>query len=264
MEEYLLWLINTLWGIIQEMWNILVEAIYYLWEGLYYFWQLVLDLGKWALDQVTLLLKGLRKVADVLWRGLKAVEHLNFRSIWNAIKRGYERLRRALDWYYRHVMAPLDRIRRQIWEIYARFFKPLLRILDSFRVMVRVLALFNRKLAAKLDARLLALEGKLLSPITAMLKRVNVLSSHMRALITALGYLDRMTFLETMRRDALLVWEVLTNPRGRIFDKPTPPAARTQAQRVADTDQFVRYRTGYYADAALRLDGVWRDLEAGA
>lgn len=239
--------------------NWLISAVNWLGEFFYrnlaYLWENLQALGNW----VWTALKG---SLSALWRGLKALAHLNFKSIWSALKRGYERIRRALDWYMRRVQAPLDRLRRQIWDVYRRFFKPILQVLDSFRVMVRVVALFNRKLAAKLDARLFSLESKLMWPITAALHRINELASYQRALVTALGYLDRVTFLETLRRDALLVWQVLTNPLGRIYAKPTPPAARTQQRRLADSEEFARYRTGYYADAALRLDGVWHDLEA--
>ena len=181
-------------------------------------------------------------------RHLEALRHLNFRSIWDAIKREYKRFRRALDWYMRNVQTPLDNIRKRIMDIYRRFFQPIIRFLDSLRVFTRFIALFNRKLAAKLDARLWSLESKILWPITQALKRINSISSQVRAYFTALGMLDRVLLLESMRRDALLVWEVLTNPRGRLFEPGTPLASYTYSELHADVELYGKTRSGPIAD----------------
>ena len=248
---------------VEDIWLWVQNAIAYLAAVIQYVWDTLVAVGQWVLDHVSVLIDGLRKAARAVGRGFNAVLHLNFRKIWDAVKRGYDRLRRALDWYMKHVQGPIDRLRRQVMEIYNRFFKPILRVLDTFRVMVRMVAVFNRKLAAKLDSRLFALESKLMWPITATLKRLNELSSHLRAIITAMGYLDRVLVLETLRRDALLVWEVLTNPRGRIFDKPTPPATRTVADMKIDFHVFTETGGGVYGDYAEHGREVFRDALGG-
>jgi len=243
---------------VEDIWLWVQNAIAYLAAVIQYVWDTLVAVGQWVLDHVSVLIDGLRKAARAVGRGFNAVLHLNFRKIWDAVKRGYDRLRRALDWYMKHVQGPIDRLRRQVMEIYNRFFKPILRVLDTFRVMVRMVAVFNRKLAAKLDSRLFALESKLMWPITATLKRLNELSSHLRAIITAMGYLDRVLVLETLRRDALLVWEVLTNPRGRIFDRGKPAPAGTVRQVGQDARDYLLHGVGPYAE----LEPEWRAIFA--
>jgi hypothetical protein len=241
LEGYVKWLIAQMYWVLSQ----LSTAFNYIWVALQAF-------AGW-IKAGALLLK------DGFLRAIRALAHLDFRSIWNALKRGFDRLRRAFDWYMRRVQAPLDRIRNQIWGIYRTFFKPIIQVIDSFRVMVRFIALFNRKLAAKLDSRLFSLESKLMSPITAILKRVNELSSYQRGVFTALGYLDRVLFLETLRRDASLAWEILTNPRARIYEKPTPPAAHTYHDLVSDVRLYSDTGTGPVGDYVREAIQAARD-----
>lgn len=230
------------------------------------FWQLLVQLYQWTfviLDFVVWLgqqlLRGILGIGDYVLRGLRALIHLNFRTIWNAIKRAYERVRGWYAWYLRTIQEPLDRIRRQIWDIYRRFFKPILMVIDRFRTMVRVVALFDRRLAARLDARLLSLQSALMAPLLAVLRRVNELSSYTRAFMTLLGYLDRVLILETLRRDALLVWEVLTNPLARIFAPATPTPGRSLPQIGSDFRLFLDGGPGHYSDQADRLYTIFED-----
>ncbi len=237
-----------MWGWTDWVWNQMTEFYDNLWNIVTYIFQWLDAFLKWALTVFKAI--GHYLASGFRWalRHLQALRHLNFRSIWAAIKRGYERLRRALDWYMRNVQGPLDKIRQRILEIYRRFFQPIIRFLDSLRVFTRFIALFNRKLAAKLDARLWSLESKILFPITAMLRRVNSISSQIRAYFTALGLLDRVLLLESMRRDVSLVWEVLTNPRGRIF-APTPAlGSYTYSDLHADVEVYGKTRGGPIAD----------------
>jgi len=248
---YLWALCKWLYAAMQWVLTAMVEAINTTWEVL-------CQLGDW-------ITAGARVIKNALGRAFGAFAHLNFSSIWRAVKRAYDRFRRALAWYQKHVQAPLDRLRRTIWDLYNRFFRPIIRVIDSFRVFIRMIAIFDRRLAAKLDGALFRLEAKIMYPITALLKRVNELSSYTRAIITSLGLLDRVLLLESLRRDALLVWEVLTNPRGRIYGPIVHPEPRTQSRRVNDSREFLAAQTGYYRLAADRLDGVWAQLreEAG-
>lgn len=181
-------------------------------------------------------------------RHLEALRHLDFKHTWEKIKAGYKRLRGWMDWYQRTVQGPIDKIRQRIMDIYRTFFQPIIRFLDSLRVFTRFIALFNRKLAAKLDARLWGLESKIMWPITAALKRINSMSSQIRAYFTALGMLDRVLLLESMRRDALLVWEVLTNPRGRIYAPSPPLGTYTYSDLHQDVQVYSKTQGGPIAD----------------
>jgi hypothetical protein len=243
------------WG---EIWN-------EIWDAMMSVERWVMDqlnaFGQWVIGNFQLvggfiddLFRGARWLGDHLWRGIKALRHLNFRKIWDKIHAGYERFNKALDWWKRHVQEPMDRMRRQIWGIYDTFFKPIVNFIDSLRTMIRPLALFNRKLAAKLDHRLMALEGKIMWPITTALHRINEISSYFTALITTAGRLARPVLLESIRRDALLVWEVLTNPRGALFEKLERPGTPSIESVQRDFREYLEHGTGPYAmyEAAAR------------
>jgi len=239
----------------------------------YWMWTTVMSLLSWVTDQLNWIWQTLRDIAmyiwagllalgKAIWRALAAILHLNFAGIWQAIKAAYDRFRRALDWYQKHVLAPLDRIRRTIYDLYNRFFGPILRVIDQLRVMVRALAIFNRRLAAQIDSALFGLEAKIMTPITYMLQRVNQLSSSIRAVITQLGFLDRVLLMESLRRDALIAWEVLTNPRARIYAPLSKPApGPTVSQTAADIDVYAKTGGGPMADRCDELDTMFRQAQ---
>ena len=235
-----------------NMVGLMLTLFQQVWEEVINLWGYIFQAFDWVYQHLQLLLdwivRGLKALGSALWRALQALGHLNFRAIWNALKRAYERFQRALRWYQKHVQEPLDRIRRTIMDLYNRFWRPILRMLDSFRVFIRLLSIFNRQLAAKLDGALFSLEAKLMYPITAVLQRVNELSSYVRAIITASGLLDRVLTLETLRRDASLVWEVLTNPRARIYEPIVKPQPYTYDQLKVDVGVFASTGAGPIAD----------------
>jgi hypothetical protein len=224
------WLINAMNWVLIEFWGAFVTL-----------WNWAVEFGGWILGAI-------RTVAGGIWRALQALAHLNFSAIWQALKRAYNRVMRTIAWLRRRIMEPLDRYRRLILDLYNRFWKPVIRFLDSLRVFIRIIGIFNRRLAAQLDAALWRLEARILSPIAAALRRINALSSQISAYFTVLGYLDRTLLLESLRRDALLVWEVLTNPRGAIHTTRQPFASYTYSDLHNDMQVYAKTHGGPIAD----------------
>lgn len=259
------WLYSTvaaLWNMVQWLYVYISQLAQFIWNNLVVLANWVGQFAQWALDVFKLVGQAIVSAARTVWKGLSALGHLDFRKIWTAMKRGYERFRRALHWYMRHIQEPLDKMRARIMDVYRRFFKPIVRFLESLRVFTRLLAIFNRKLAARLDARLWDLESKVMWPITAALKRLNSLSSYQRAWITRLGLLDRTLLLASLRRDALLVWEVLTNPRARIF-APSPPLRRPLLKEtVHDFRLWAEHDAGPFVERERRWVEQFEALSA--
>ena len=221
-------------GWLDIVWIWLQDMGAWVWRQIVYLYQLILQGLDYAWQGLVYVARGVVALGGHLLRGLRALGNLNFSKIWEGIKRGWDRFRRALDWYQRVILEPFDKLRRQILDVYRRYFRPLILTLDQFRSIIRVVAIFDRRLAAALDSRLYGLERKIMWPITEALRRINAHSSYFRALLTASGYLDRILVLETLRRDALLVWEVLTNPLARIYAKVNPPPRPTRADIKRD------------------------------
>jgi len=224
------WMIDWLMGVVSQLQglvNWLVAMVQWLYAGLVnlanIIWEYFSHFVGWVVN-------GARLIKTALARAFNALLHLKPSDIWHAAKRIKKRIDDARAWWRDHVQAPLDRIRAQIHQLYRTFFRPIINIIESMRGAVRILGIFNRRLAARLDQRLAWLEGKVMWPITTMLHRLNEISSYVRAVFTASGLLDRLVVIESIRRDALLVWEVLTNPRAVIYH-PTPPGPPRSAPK---------------------------------
>ena len=232
----------------------------WVWRQIVYLYQLILQGLEYAWQGLVYVARGVFSLGSHLLRGLRALAHLKPSDIIEALKRAKERYDKFLDWYQRTFVDPFDKLRRQVLDVYRRYFRPLILTIDQFRSIVRVVAIFDRRLAAALDARLYSLERKIMWPITEALRRINEHSSYIRALTTASGYLDRILVLETLRRDALLVWEVLTNPLGRFHTDPPAITHRTLAQMNADFDEYATIGSGPLADQVDRLDRAFEAI----
>jgi hypothetical protein len=236
-----------MWNWIDWVWSFSQRLVGDLWGWIEWLWHQIGRLADWALDVFKYVFFWIRKGLTWMWRHIKALRKINFTHLWHKLKHAWTIYQKALEWWRKHVQEPIDRMRRQVWAIYRAFFKPVIMLLDTFRPIIRMIGLFNRKLAAKLDHRLIALEGKILWPITVTLHRLNEISSYFTALITVTGRLSRPLLLESMRRDALLVWEVLTNPRAVLYSPPEPAGPPSVQSVQRDFREYLEHGTGPYA-----------------
>lgn len=189
MESYLLALINGLQGAVDGLWSYVAQ----LWSWLAYF-------NQWLPAFLTWLSNSLLSIVKFIWRGLQALLHAPFSSIWQKIKAIYDRYRRFRAWWQKNIQGPIEQMRRQILAIYRQYFKVIIDVIDTIRVGVRLIAVFNRKLAAKLDAKFWALESWILSPITRAMRTLNGMASIVYAILTATGRFDATVFIATVCR----------------------------------------------------------------
>lgn len=237
-----------MWDWLGFAWNWMQGLFATMWEWFVWLYQNVARFVEWTVQIFQAAFGWIAQGFRWLGRHLEALRHLDFKHLWEKIKAGYKRLKGWIQWYQDTVQKPIQAIRDRIMGIYNTFFKPIIQFLDSLRVFIRIIGLFNRKLAAKLDARLWDLESKVMFPITYILRRVNSVSSQVRAWFTALGLLERSLLLESLRRDALLVWEVLTNPRARLFEPGAPFGSYTYSDLHVDVQVYGKTRSGPIAD----------------
>ena len=223
----------------------------------------LLGLGNWALNHLKSVWGVLKGGVLAVLKALRTLSHLNWRELWQLIKKGYDHLRQWIAWWQKHILKPLSDMRASIMRLYNTYFRPVIAILESLRTMVRFLAIFDRKLAALLDSKLSALESLVMTPITAMLKRLNGLSSYLRAILTPLGMLDRVLLLESMRRDASLIWEVLTNPQAAIHQVAGPAAPYMYSDLSADVHIWATSNTGPVADYAQQAQAAGKEVLQG-
>jgi hypothetical protein len=220
-------------------------------------------LGSWVLNHLKSVWGILKGGVLAVLKALKTLSTLKWSELWHLLKAAYDHFRQWVAWFNKYVMKPLDQMRQQIYRIYNMYFRPIIQILESLRTMVRFLALFDKKLAALIDSKLLWLEGLVMAPITAALKRINGLSSTLRAMLTPLGMLDRVLLLESMRRDASLIWGVLTNPRGAIYQTTAPNAPYMYSDLKTDVHTWATSNTGPVADYVQQAQTAAREIPQG-
>jgi hypothetical protein len=189
---------------------------------------------------------------STLWgymtRVLSALRHLSFSEIWQWIKKVFDYYRRFRAWWQKNIQGPLDQMRRQIIAIYRQFFKPIIDVIDTVRVGVRILAVFDRQLAAKLDAKLWQLEAWILTPITRAMRTLNGMASIIYAVLTATGRFDATVFIATVVRHN---GEIRAALFGLPFSGPTAtvPDPLLQAQQVKiDFDNWIMTGGGPIGD----------------
>lgn len=210
----------------------------------------------------------IKLAAQFIWRSLKsAVSQIghalrdlfsgNWAGLWQDIKSMWSGFVAWVKKVYAAISGPIKLWQQTIHNLYDKFFRPVVQVIDSLRVMVNMIGIFDRKLAAKLDQALWQIEAKVLSPITYLQQRLNLIASMMRATLTQLGYLDRPLLLESLRKNAAIAWHVLLNP----LDKPEATAPAPPAVSVQQLDnnfmQWYKADTGPVADAVSDGNDYW-------
>jgi len=182
-----------------------------------------------------------------------------FATIWQFMQKIFARVHQVIQWINKYVLQPWEKMRQQLIALYNHYFGPIIKFIDTIRSTARILAIFDRKLAAKIDQALWQLESDLYAPLYAALKRLNAVTATIRAVITSLGLLDRSLLVQSVERDWKSIWRVLMNngtlPKPLSVDPTAQPLHKIQT----DFDEFVTSGTGTFADSNQALDQVYQD-----
>jgi hypothetical protein len=165
---------------------------------------------------------------------------------------------KALKAIANDVLVPLVKaaqaIRQKIIDLYQRFLRPVLIIIQDIRRMLALLKLFHIRFAQKLDADLAALEAKITAPLFFLLKYTNMVANWMNLIVTA-GYLiQRPLFLNSLNAYKGSAINLQLNAMTGPVDPAALAAANaanappTPAQSSADFTTYLQ--TGGGANAA--------------
>jgi hypothetical protein len=164
---------------------------------------------------------------------LKGIVRLKWSDIWKVVQDVYDRIRAWLDWYQKNIQSQIQRAQQLFAQLYDQFVLPIVKMIDTIRRITGLVGLFNKRLAAKLNLLFLRIEGKLLLPLSTITARLNKIGGMFTGFLTALGYIDRATLVNSVWRDVALLKEIFRNPLGgviapqTIYPPPTPKAATT-------------------------------------
>ena len=168
--------------------------------------------------------------------------------IWAELQHWYERFRRWRDWYRDHVQTPMRQMQALQRQLFDQYFRPVLVLIDHIRQITGIVAIFNRRLADRLNFYFLRVESYLLAPFNRATERTNTLARIVDSILTPSGLFDRDGILNTIWRDAALVKSILHNPYS-VHPSPTPaPAVTSTSDIVSQARTYLTSGGGDYAD----------------
>ena len=147
---------------------------------------------------------------------LGKVYHL-FAQFWSQVLRPFisfvwrniDRLHKWLKDTFGPTLRFLELLRRRVFEIYDRYFRPILDTIDVVRGTLRLLATFRLAWARELDRKLAELQDAILLPIREVMLRLNEAMNWINRIVTLDGLFQRLTLLASLieyERNVLNHW----------------------------------------------------------
>jgi hypothetical protein len=185
---------------------------------------------------------------------------------WDQVQKLHAWLARTL----KPVLDIVDRIRKYVDQIYRTWLKPIVDTIEATRRVFQLLAQLHVPFAREIDAKLAALESRLVQPIREVYARLNEAMNWINRIVDFNGYFQRLTLIASLvryQRDALKVWwssihRPLSSGELAEYRKPITPKALDAA--ATETRDYVERGAGpdqarideHAADLALRLRKV--------
>jgi hypothetical protein len=205
----------------------------------------------------------LSNIFATLWgyvrRALRALRHLGFAQIWAGMKRAYGYYCRFRTWWRKYISGPIEAYRRFILQIYRQFFKPIISVLDLVRSAARIIGVFNRKLAAKLDAVIWKVEGWILTPITLAMRRINGIASIVYAIITITGRFDATVLVRSVERHIHDIRAALLGLPFGNTGRTLPSVLSMQVQTAADFRNWLKTGGGPVQDDVDMMSSAYQE-----
>lgn len=193
-----------------------------IWKGMEVAGRVTLQILGWSVQALwhfaKLIADGATKLAQYTWSGLRKGWELLKLTYTNVLKPAWLKVynfighvKTWLDKYVRPALNLLKWVKDRILEIYNKFVRPILDIIDVTRRALRILASLGVDWARRLDTKLGELEAKINAPFLFLLRELNKVINIVNRIVTADGLFQRLAFLQTMKRDAQLAWNTLWN-----------------------------------------------------
>lgn len=177
---------------------------------------------------------------------------------WSQIQKLHTWLKSVFD----PLLKFLGELRKDILDIWAKWFRPIFDTIDALRQTLRVLETFHVPFARKIDDALAALEQRLLVPIRFALTKINELTNWIDRIVDLNGLFQRLTLVASTwkyERDMWANW--WGSLHRRELEKPAsattwpPPRTTHDVSRVM-TDYF----TGKDSPEKAHIDELGQNL----
>jgi len=222
------------------------------------------------------LVGGINDALSALWGILKGIisgiaaflQHLWNDVIKNVLRKIlalYAKLRSLLAPIFAKVLAWLQRARQILDYIFRRFIRPYLQMIQRVRQFLQIFRLLGFKWAARLDARLAAIEAKIISVFLTVRQPLNQIISFVGLIADPLGILRRNPVIGMLLRNA----PEIKNAIDRATAHPQTQAEVDQSNRwngwflpSASADNFTYYKQGQLPPALADAHQQFLDAQA--
>lgn len=168
------------------------------------------------LNYLTSLRTHLLELSQGIYKGLKETAKALARSVL-ALARGFrDGIRAFVSWASRHLAALhswlkdklgpvlrfIEKVRKRIADIYAKYVRPVLDVIDFIRQLNRILEAFHIHVLSSLDATLAEIERRINEPFQWVTQQINRIDNFLDRVIGLNGLYQRFTMLASLRRYA--------------------------------------------------------------
>jgi hypothetical protein len=146
------------------------------------------------------------------------------KKFWSGVLRPFIEYVRGVWWHIRAAMQTifgpvldfLWKVRTKLLELYTRYVRPVLDVIDRTRQILQILAQLRVPFARELDRKLAELEDRLVGAIRRAMLEINRLIAQVDRILDFNGLLQRLTLLRSLVRDQRYVtnlwWNAQTRP----------------------------------------------------
>ncbi len=245
---------------------------------LQYIWDALLGFAEYALKALNFiwdaLVKGLAKLAEGFvrtgqWFG-KILDVL--RRFWRHVLQPFLQfigdMLRILKYELERIFGPILKLIRNaiqfVRDIYRNFVRPILDVIDAFRVFLKGLGALGVDWAKELDRKLGEFEDKINAPFLSLLHILNQIAGYIDRIMTLDGIFTRLIWLQSLGayRRPTIRWfwnsqhrETDSSEIDRIHKKSLPPE---QDQIVASAKEVIATKTGDLGPQVSELETQMR------
>lgn len=170
------------------------------------------------------------QAAAAIYEFLKVLWYNWIKRLVEELKGLYDKIKRTLEKILKPVMDAIRRQRQQILDIYNRFIRPLIVIIEKIRRIIHILQLFHIHIFDALDRKLARLEIAVMTPILRALYQINTIGNWVSFMLNQRLLIFRGLFLGTMAANRGGAFDLLASAPAygfvelpHIADQPVPP-----------------------------------------
>ena len=174
-------------------------------------------------------------------------------------------LREKIVWlkqWLRKFLGPtidfLLKVRKKLLELYAKYVRPVLDMIDIARFFLKTLNRLGVEWAGALEARLGKIESAITTNFQRILGSLNRLIDVVDSVVTLELLFQRIPFLRTLQRDLLQVSRLLVNSRNIVYEPSPQKGAPSFEQIATNYTEALLTGGGPYAAVIAEMEIVWR------